>query len=144
MAHYLLEVIGTNAILATLLAGCVFALSKCLHRPALLHCLWIIVLAKLLMPAWLSVPLVAVRTETDHTTDTAELTTGALMNLLAMQSVDSLHHSAVPVQYWWYSNTYTALAVWIVGAFICAAWIAGQAITFGRLLQRARLAPLRR
>src|SRR3954447_12182143 len=46
----LLEIAAGNAIAAALLAGLVLALSPFVRRPAVRHALWLIVLARLLMP----------------------------------------------------------------------------------------------
>ncbi len=54
---WLLSIGLTNALLATLLSLAAFALGRWLRRPALAHLLWIVVLAKLLTPPLLHVPL---------------------------------------------------------------------------------------
>ncbi|NQT11656.1 MAG: M56 family metallopeptidase [Planctomycetes bacterium] len=53
----LLQIAWSNAFVATALALLVFPLVRVCRKPALAHCLWILVLVKLVTPPILSVPL---------------------------------------------------------------------------------------
>ena len=54
----------TNAAVATLLAIVIATIGRCLtRRPAVLHCLWLLVLLKLVTPPLFEVPIPALRTE---------------------------------------------------------------------------------
>lgn len=53
----LLQMMWSNAFVATALALLVFPLTRVCRRPALSHCLWILVLVKLVTPPIVSVPL---------------------------------------------------------------------------------------
>jgi beta-lactamase regulating signal transducer with metallopeptidase domain len=53
----LLETAASNAVVAAVLALVVFPVARTLRRPALAHGLWIVVLAKLVTPSILSIPL---------------------------------------------------------------------------------------
>jgi beta-lactamase regulating signal transducer with metallopeptidase domain len=55
--RFLVEVAIGNAIVAAGLAIVVFALTRVARKPVLCHCLWVLVLAKLLMPPIVSLPV---------------------------------------------------------------------------------------
>ncbi len=53
----LLEMALSNAVIAAILAVTVFAVSRRVHRPALIHGLWLVVLLKLITPPVVSLPI---------------------------------------------------------------------------------------
>src|SRR5579871_1872753 len=52
----LLQLGLSNALMATILAVLVTGLGRLCRRPALLHCLWLLVLVKLITPSWIACP----------------------------------------------------------------------------------------
>jgi hypothetical protein len=54
---WFLDVALGNSLIVAVLAGLVLLFSRLYRRPALVHCLWVIVLLKLITPPLLSVSL---------------------------------------------------------------------------------------
>ena len=52
-----LEILFSNAVLATLLAVLAAAISAVVRRPQLVHGLWLLVLLKLITPPIVSIPI---------------------------------------------------------------------------------------
>ena len=58
------EIAASNAVVAAILASVVFAIGRIRQRPVLVHCLWVIVLLKLVTP-----PIVPLRLSADWMAD---------------------------------------------------------------------------
>ncbi len=66
---FILEVAFSNAIVAGVLAVAVFALTLAWRPPALVHCLWLLVLARFVMPPLVAIPIVLPRPHNDLPAD---------------------------------------------------------------------------
>src|SRR2546425_9587206 len=55
--YWLVEIVLFNAVVATLLALLAAGMGRALRRPALSHCLWILVLLKLVTPPFSRIPI---------------------------------------------------------------------------------------
>lgn len=65
--NWLLEVLISNALVATGLAACVGLISLCVRRPALLHVLWVLVLLKLVTPPLVRIPVLDLERRSETT-----------------------------------------------------------------------------
>ena len=108
----ILEIVVSNAVSATLLAVAVFAVGRFIKRPALNHCLWLLVMLKLVTP-----PLIAVRVPTT-----------TLQSFLDGKWGLAAHQPP--------SNTLgILLALWVLGTVVFTVGVSCRVIRFQKLLR---------
>jgi len=154
----LLRTALTNALSASMLAMAVAAVGLILtRRPAVLHCLWLIVLVKLLAPPILEVPLVAPPapdTPFEFVTaeplmvylDEAEPSSDAAPSIVMAESIEAgepvefiAHGAAEQPAPWIESETlWTSVgAVWLIGSLATAMLAAVRVRRFQRVIRDA-------
>ena len=89
--HVLLEIGASNAVMATLLALLTATVGYVVRRPALEHCLWVLVFVKLLTPPLLPVPIATKQAAGEAT---AEVLAAAVLAGDAVARPQTAHGSA--------------------------------------------------
>lgn len=108
----ILEIAISNAVTATLLAVVVFAAQRFIRRPALVHCLWLLVLLKLVTP-----PLIPIRVPTTTIQGFLDGRLGFLMHQPLSNTVAIL------------------LAIWGLGTVVFVLVVSRRVIRFQKFLQ---------
>jgi beta-lactamase regulating signal transducer with metallopeptidase domain len=135
----IVAVVLTNAVLATGLALAAALVCLRLRRPAVAHALWLLVLAKLLVPPLWEVRVLPSRPAPEHhaAVSTGDTTLGGrLADLARIAPVEGGRAPAVQL-----SPTSAATTVWVAGAITVAILAALRVGRFRRLVRDAPPAP---
>lgn len=140
----LLRVGLTNAAVAAALGVVAFVVARVGRRPALGHCLWLIVLLKLVSPPLWGVALPRLAAPAPAAVaPTIRLTASELAELAAMAEREAV--APAPPTPWqrlrarWSDGTVARVLgwAWVAGTGCCVAWMAVRIVRFQRLLRHA-------